>query len=399
MIAVSSYENRITELYVGLIGRAPDRSGLDFWVRGYTNHLANGESGDAALAGVAQDMFHANATSAYYPSGLSDVDHVSKLEADADIDGATALLDAVNPQTNVATADAIEEFVARNYQGPLNEPRAPDTGTPVLELSPVTDYAADVAFVPGSNSLGYYELYYGDVLLTVDGANAVKAGESLPAVHLRATDSDGHQASAMVQPTYADDYPIDSVDTNAVIGVGETIDADLERSGDQVASDQVGASDRQASLVFRPDQSGTFYVVADSDNADGAGSYSLTASENHIPVANETDYVGAVVGENDVLTASHVFYSASNGGLADSITVYPGRDGAEQPYGSYTSGDLAVLGFDAPLGNRTGWFGLDSNGESGNYNLTGYPGLFQSASGPRMTNDLGVGCQYRRALQ
>lgn len=120
---------------------------------------------------------------------------------------------------------------------------------------------------------------------------------------------------------------------------------------------------------------------------------------------------GAVVGRNDILTSSHLIYSPSDGGLAEGIEVYPGRDGYDVPFGAYESDyvdyfevdqdgdgmlstsdsedDIAVLGFDTAFGNETGWFAVDPYGTSGNYNLTGYPSVYADASGPRMTNDSG----------
>lgn len=120
---------------------------------------------------------------------------------------------------------------------------------------------------------------------------------------------------------------------------------------------------------------------------------------------------GVVVGQNDVLTASHVIYSAADGGVASTIYVYPGRDGTSQPYGSYTADrvsyyavdsdgdgllyqtesqyDLAVLGFSETFGTSTGWFGIDPNAGAGNYYVTGYPGVYRDSTGPRMTEDYG----------
>lgn len=119
---------------------------------------------------------------------------------------------------------------------------------------------------------------------------------------------------------------------------------------------------------------------------------------------------GVMVGPNDVLTASHVVHSGMYE-LATSITVYAARDGASAPYGgaaarrvgyfhvdedgdslltrSESQYDVAVIGLGTRLGDRTGWFGLNPNGGSGYYNLTGYPGVYADASGPRMTNDYG----------
>jgi len=120
---------------------------------------------------------------------------------------------------------------------------------------------------------------------------------------------------------------------------------------------------------------------------------------------------GAVVGQNDVLTASHVIYDASAGGLAKDITVYPGRDGSDSPYGSYewdyanyfevdqdgdglftrpqSADDVAIIGFDERIADETGEFELDPNGLDGDYHFTGYPAAFGDPTGPRMTDDVG----------
>jgi len=53
----------VAKLYVAMFGRAPDTTGLGYWV----NKLANGDS----LATVAQDMYNVDAARAYYPSFAS----------------------------------------------------------------------------------------------------------------------------------------------------------------------------------------------------------------------------------------------------------------------------------------------------------------------------------------
>ncbi len=137
----------------------------------------------------------------------------------------------------------------------------------------------------------------------------------------------------------------------------------------------------------------------------------VTYIESTFP--NGQTYIGsgAVVGKNDVLTASHLIYSPSDGGLAEDIDVYPGRDGSDITFGSYDAEyvnyfevdqdgdglltraeseyDFALLGFDTVFGDDTGWFELDPYGTSGNYNLTGYPDMYSGKTGPRMINDFG----------
>ncbi|MBU3587837.1 DUF4214 domain-containing protein [Polynucleobacter sp. 31A-FELB] len=101
---------------------------------------------------------------------------------------------------------------------------------------------------------------------------------------------------------------------------------------------------------------------------------------------------GALVGKNDVLTATHVIYQPDHGGYATSVQVFPGADFngtrsvlESSPYGSFYTGstlafpsevfsdsnngttswlevpsDIALLGLTQPVGFTTGWFGLTS---------------------------------------
>ncbi|MDB5367490.1 MAG: hypothetical protein JWM77_3417, partial [Rhodospirillales bacterium] len=115
---------------------------------------------------------------------------------------------------------------------------------------------------------------------------------------------------------------------------------------------------------------------------------------------------GAVVDRNSVLTASHVVYAVEHGGAATSVTVYPGHDFSD-PLGSYrpstftyyrvdadgdgkltpsdSNADVAILHFTTPIGDTTGWFGLDPNFAGGPAHVTGFPGVY----GNRMTDEVG----------
>jgi V8-like Glu-specific endopeptidase len=119
---------------------------------------------------------------------------------------------------------------------------------------------------------------------------------------------------------------------------------------------------------------------------------------------------GVVVGTNDVLTASHMIYSASLG-VATSISVAPGYDNGTSPYGVYYADqfdyyewdsnrdglvstteadeDIAILGFSERLSDLVGSFGLDPNFLEGPVHLTGYPGVYAGPNGSRMTDDTG----------
>lgn len=116
---------------------------------------------------------------------------------------------------------------------------------------------------------------------------------------------------------------------------------------------------------------------------------------------------GAVVGVNDVLTASHCVYHPYR--EAVDINIYPAYDRGAGPYGSFTSGtwrtnyyridqngdglltstdvawDLALVGLSWRIGDAVGYFGLRSHVGSGIYTVAGYP----SVEGGRQIADWG----------
>lgn len=121
---------------------------------------------------------------------------------------------------------------------------------------------------------------------------------------------------------------------------------------------------------------------------------------------------GVMVGPNDVLTAAHVVYDTMAGGVAESVVVTPALDGLDAPFGAFNTAtinyypidddgdglildyesetDFAVLGLNERVGDTTGVFGLDPDPETGSYNVTGYPGAYETHGLPRMTNEYGL---------
>lgn len=123
---------------------------------------------------------------------------------------------------------------------------------------------------------------------------------------------------------------------------------------------------------------------------------------------------GAVVGTNDILTASHVVYNAARG-AATKVTVTPGYDNGSSPFGSYSAKswdyynwdlnrdglvsvteadqDVAILGFSERLTDKTGWFGMDTGYAQGAVHVTGYPGKYNDPVTrlARLTDDTGSG--------
>ncbi|MEQ1529789.1 MAG: Ig-like domain-containing protein [Methylococcales bacterium] len=119
---------------------------------------------------------------------------------------------------------------------------------------------------------------------------------------------------------------------------------------------------------------------------------------------------GAIVGKNDMLTATHMIYDPEHGGLASSIDIFPGADYNDRlnsyqdtPFSfSFNSGawkavnwanqvfaddddstlifsesqyDMALVGLNIPVGERIGgWFALDPGYNSAQYAYAlGYP--------------------------
>ena len=119
---------------------------------------------------------------------------------------------------------------------------------------------------------------------------------------------------------------------------------------------------------------------------------------------------GAIVGKNDVLTASHVIYSKRWGGRPDWIRIYPSYSPAERKLGLsryyqplmyqyfsefdpdgdnfIVSGDrkigskqgaeldIALLSFNKNIGKRYGWFGWISDFSYGPIYKLGFPGKY-----------------------
>ncbi|NWO04421.1 MAG: DUF4214 domain-containing protein [Alteromonadaceae bacterium] len=120
---------------------------------------------------------------------------------------------------------------------------------------------------------------------------------------------------------------------------------------------------------------------------------------------------GVLVGKNDVLTAAHLVYDPITDSLAEQITVYPGRDGSSVPFGSFEAAfvqsykvrsdsegrlfqsdsedDIALIALDQPVGDYLQWFDVGALTSGGPGRLTGYPGAYSDATGPRLMEDLG----------
>ncbi len=120
---------------------------------------------------------------------------------------------------------------------------------------------------------------------------------------------------------------------------------------------------------------------------------------------------GAIIGNNDILTASHVIYDNSLGGMADEVRVYPSYDpdtsvywtGYYQPTwyeyyedwdangdGLITNGDgksgslyeverdIALLSLTVDIGSIYGYFGVTSNFSGGTGYKLGFPGKYSN---------------------
>ena len=114
---------------------------------------------------------------------------------------------------------------------------------------------------------------------------------------------------------------------------------------------------------------------------------------------------GAVVGDNDVLTAAHCVYRGGVG-YAREVYVTPGYNYGRSPLGAFRAvsiqgnridedgngligygemrNDVAVLGFRQNLASITGKMSLDHSFYTGSTNATGYPGVYRGG----MVNDI-----------
>lgn len=120
---------------------------------------------------------------------------------------------------------------------------------------------------------------------------------------------------------------------------------------------------------------------------------------------------GALVGRNDVLTAAHVLYDPVLG-AATNVQVEFGRDGRSRPIDTFDATELsyyeldteepgllsqseseydfALVSLSDAVGDDIGWFALGDYAPGKEYRVTGYPGIYRDASGPRMIEDIGT---------
>ncbi|MGY4877711.1 DUF4214 domain-containing protein [Vreelandella aquamarina] len=121
---------------------------------------------------------------------------------------------------------------------------------------------------------------------------------------------------------------------------------------------------------------------------------------------------GALVGPNDILTAAHLVFDPARGGQASGVTVIPGRDGSRYPFDTFKGAsldyhalelekpnfilqsesqqDLALIGLEYAIGDNLGWFEFAAFSEETDYNVTGYPGEYYGAKGPRLMESSGT---------
>lgn len=135
----------------------------------------------------------------------------------------------------------------------------------------------------------------------------------------------------------------------------------------------------------------------------------LVYIEAYFPSGAGFSGTGVMVGQNDVLTASHLLYMASQGGAATSVRIIPAYDPSPYalPYGEYTSTsfhyfanydpdgdglisagdgsknslggselDIGIIDLSTAIGNTTGYMKIDSSYSSGTLNITGYPAAY-----------------------
>lgn len=148
-----------------------------------------------------------------------------------------------------------------------------------------------------------------------------------------------------------------------------------------------------------------------SITADGLSTKSIIGSDDRKPVSDTTSFPqraqvlialpggrcsGVMVGKDLVLTAGHCVHSGgASGAWMKSATVYPGRNGANSPFGSCTAKrfysikgwtekrnsnyDFGAIKLNCEIGNRVGWLGYFFQPNS----LNGLPATISSYPGDK----------------
>lgn len=150
-------KTQIAQLYVGLIGRAPDQSGLEFWANGYQNNLDKGLSESAALRIMAQQMFDSPGARTYYPEGSGDRTIISRfyqnvLGRQGDEQGIAFWTDALERAAN--TGDVLVEMIeaVTGYSG--DDPAGKTSQALFNNKSAVAVYYGAEVSQPGEPAIG-----------------------------------------------------------------------------------------------------------------------------------------------------------------------------------------------------------------------------------------------------
>jgi Ca2+-binding RTX toxin-like protein len=123
MAVTTQMRTQVTQLYVSLFGRAPEASGLGYWVQ----QLGEGKS----LQTIAQDMFNVAPSRVYYPSYLTNEEIVAKfyvnvLGRTADAGGLAYWTGRLNTESTTGTAasraNAVGTVVTEMLQAVVNTP-------------------------------------------------------------------------------------------------------------------------------------------------------------------------------------------------------------------------------------------------------------------------------------
>ncbi|MFZ6801132.1 DUF4214 domain-containing protein, partial [Undibacterium sp. Di24W] len=116
MAITAAMRTQITELYVSLFGRAPERDGLAFWV----GKLDAG----ATYAQIAQQMFDVDPARAYYPKSSTNKELVEKFYSNvlgraADADGVTFWTGKFDAAGKVTVGDVFSQIITavKGYTG------------------------------------------------------------------------------------------------------------------------------------------------------------------------------------------------------------------------------------------------------------------------------------------
>ena len=360
---------KVTELYVGILGRAPDYAGLQYWVDQILNDTLSLENTRASFASPNQAEYW-NIYGGLSNGELVDAIYSNYLERAPDVDGRAYWIDELN--TDSVAADQMINAIINAVQdtGATNPQTLIDAQ--VLE----NKVAAAITFVTAAKDITVDASFITQAQAAVSEVSSDSASVTSATA---ATESYVDSQPAAISGTYVAELGAEHSATltffsnGAYVQIQNVADGDMDKDGFEVGSWTFDTDSSLLNITVDVDTNGGAGVT------DGPGSVSLSASFTHSDLTVEfedgTLVMPKLVGNEDKPEVGSwlALYMSDDGSIQEGFAItnfftnglftaldYDFSDvtGRFVTAGSYTFGDEQLSGFDI-----TAWTDASSDPE------------------------------------